>query len=314
MIRDPNARMIHDLAEVRRKTATSDRMGTVTDVKQEGGEQKIRVEMGLDPDGKPLKGPWMSTVDKRGATREQHQYKKGQNVRISGADGDYRQATVSAWAEGKSFPQPDSAPEHGYGDSYQAGKLHTGQWMPEDKDDDQQGGGQGGQGGQGGSQGGQQGEEEKNHRHEVWIAKEDNKPPKHSGKSKVESSEYGGSEQAKQQPQEQQKEKKKPEAAVMHSVDEKNGFTARVGEDIRVAAHPQGAKMVAGKTYYSAKKDDNAIMNTEKDLYNKAKQNMYYKVEDGNPYINKPWQIKDKEKKDEIPNDNQLGNKQSKSK
>jgi hypothetical protein len=311
MIFDAHQRMLHDLAEVKRKTATSDRMGTVTDVKQEGGEQKIRVEMGLDPDGKPIKGPWMSTVDKRGATREQHQYKKGQNVRISGADGDYRQATVSAWAEGDSFPQPDNAKDHGYGDSYQAGKLHTGQWLPEEKDDEKKSDSQAGGAGGGGQSGGQ--EEEKNHRHEVWIAKEDNKPPKHAGESKVESSEYGGS-SAKQPQQQQQQKEKKLEAAVMHSVDEKNGFTARVGEDIRVAAHPQGAKMVAGKTYYSAKKDDNAIMNTEKDFYNKAKQNMYYKVEDGNPYINKPWQIKDKEKKDEIPNDNQLGNKKSQSK
>jgi hypothetical protein len=312
MIFDAHQRMLHDLAEVKRKTATSDRMGTVTDVKQEGGEQKIRVEMGLDPDGKPIKGPWMSTVDKRGATREQHQYKKGQNVRISGADGDYRQATVSAWAEGDSFPQPDNAKDHGYGDSYQAGKLHTGQWLPEEKDDEKKSDSQAGGAGGGGQSGGQ--EEEKNHRHEVWIAKEDNKPPKHTGESKVESLEYGGSSAKQPQQQQQQQKEKKLEAAVMHSVDEKNGFTARVGEDIRVAAHPQGAKMVAGKTYYSAKKDDNAIMNTEKDFYNKAKQNMYYKVEDGNPYINKPWQIKDKEKKDEIPNDNQLGNKKSQSK
>lgn len=309
MIFSAHERMLHMLAETHRKQATSDRMGTVKEVKQEGGEQKIRVEYGVDPNGKPLVGPWMNTTDKRGATREQHQYKKGQNVRISGDD--YRQATVTAWSEGDSFPQPDSAPDHGYGDSYQAGKLHTGQWMPEDKDD-QQGGGQGGQGGQGGSQGGQQQqEEEKNHRHEVWIAKEDNKPPKHSGQSKSELKSGAGGAQAQQKPQDQkqQGEKKKPEAAVMVSTDEKNGYTARVGEDIRLAAHPDGAKLVAGKTYYSAKKDDNGIMNTEKDFYNKAKQNMYYKVEDGNPYINKPWQIKDKEKKDEIPNDNQLGNK-----
>jgi hypothetical protein len=312
MIFDAHQRMIHDLAEVKRKTATSDRMGTVTDVKQEGGEQKIRVEMGLDPDGKPIKGPWMSTVDKRGASREQHQYKKGQNVRISGADGDYRQATVSAWAEGKSFPQPDSAPEHGYGDSYQAGKLHTGQWLPEEKDDQKKSDSQAGGAGGGGQSGGQ--EEEKNHRHEVWIAKEDNKPPKHTGESKVESSEYGGSSAKQPQQQQQQQKEKKLEAAVMHSVDEKNGFTARVGEDIRVAAHPQGAKTVAGKTYYSAKKDDDSTLVSEKDHYARAKQNLYYMAEKGNPYINKPWQIKEKKKDDEVPNDNQLGNKKSKSK
>jgi hypothetical protein len=319
MIFNAQQRMLHDLAETKRKMATGDRMGTVHEVKQEGGEQKIRCVIGVDQDGKELVGPWINTTDHRGATREQQQFKKGQNVRLSGVDADYRQATVTPAAEGDSFPQPDHAEEHGYGDSFQAGKLHTGKWMPEDDEEQKGGAGAGGSGGAGGGAGSGQQQGEKNHRHEVWIAKEDNKPPKHQGKSKVvESSgaEGGGGQQGQQgqqqKPGEQKKEKKKLEAAVMHSVDEKNGFTARVGEDVRVAAHPEGAKTRAGKTYYSAKKDDNAIMHTEKDLYNKAKQNMYYKVDQGNPYINKPWQIKEREKEDEVPNDNQLGNKKSK--
>jgi len=311
MIFNAHERLLHTLAETQRRMATADRMGTVHEVKQEGGEQKIRVEMGLDPNGKPLIGPWMNTTDKRGATREQHQYKKGQNVRISGQDGDYRQATVTAWAEGKSFPQPDSAPEHGYGDSYQAGKLHTGKWLPED--DQQQGGGAGPQGGgQSGGQSGQGGQQgEKNHRHEVWIAKDDNKPPAHSGKSRIMQGGDGGGQQGQQQGQQGQQQKKLEEA-VMVSTDEKNGFTGRVGKDVRVAAHPEGAKTRAGKTYYSAKKDDNAVMHTEKHLYNRVKKNFYYFAEDGVPYINKPWQIKEEKKDDEVPNDDQLGNKKSK--
>jgi hypothetical protein len=315
MIFSAQERLQHMVAETQRKQATSDRMGTVHEVKQDKGEQKIRVEIGVDPQGKPLIGPWMNTTDKRGATREQHQYKKGQNVRISGDD--YRGATVTAWSEGDSFPQPDNAKDHGYGDSYQAGKFHQGKWMPEDKDEQQgqAGGTAGGGGGQPGAGGGQQ-QEEKNHRYETWIAKEDNKPPKHSGVSK--SSEQGGSSgggqqsQQGQQKDQKQGEKKEPEEAMMQSMDEKNGFTARIGKEVRVAAHPDGAKTRAGKTYYSAKKDDNAVMHTEKDLYNKAKKNFYYVADEGNPYVNKPWQIKKKEKEDEVPNDDQLGNKPKK--
>ena len=174
---NPHHRQLHDQAETTRKVATSSRMGTVKEVKSAKGERKIRCVIGVDPNGKELLGPWMSTTEHRGSTRGQKQYKKGQNVRISGVDGDYRQATVTPWAEGDSFPQPDNA-EDGHGDSTQAGKLHTGSWMPEE-DDDQGGGQQGGQ-----QSGGQQ--KEKNHRHEVWIAEEDNKPPKHSGKSREE--------------------------------------------------------------------------------------------------------------------------------
>ena len=186
----------------------------------------------------------MNTADNAARHVDQKQYKKGQNVRISGVDGDYRQATVTAWAEGDSFPQPDHAEDHGYGDSSQAGKLHTGMWMPEEdqQQGDQQGGGQ--------QSGGQQ--KEKNHRHEVWIAKEDNKPPTHSGKSREETESGDGSSQQQQPDQkQQQKQKKKPEAAVMVSMDEKNGYTARVGTDVRVAAHKDGAKVRAGGTYAS---------------------------------------------------------------
>ena len=212
--------------------------------------------------------------------------------------------------------------EHGYGDTFQAGKLHTGKYMPEDDDEQQKGGGAGGAGGAGGgagASGSQGGGQEKNHRHEVWIAKEDNKPPPHKGKSQAITSEAGSNggsgqqgQQGQQKPGEQKKEKKKLEAAVMVSTDEKNGYTARVGEDVRVAAHPEGAKTRAGKTYYSAKKDDDGIMKSEKDFYNHAKKNFYYFAEEV-PYINKPWQIKEKKKDDEVPNDNQLGNKKSKS-
>ena len=308
MITDPHQLLLHELAETKRRVATSDRMGTVSEVKQGGGEQKIRVEYGVDHEGKPVVGPWINTTDHRGATREQQQFKKGQNVRISGVDGDYRQATVTPAAEGDSFPQPDSAADHGYGDSFQAGKLHTGKWMPED-DDDKQGGGQGGQGGQGGSSGGGgQGGQEKNHRHEVWIAKEDNKPPAHQGKSRSVETDggEGAAPQQKQQEQQQgqQKKKKEPEAAVMVSVDEKNGYTARVGkgeEAVRIAAHEKGVKSRAGKDNFFASEKD-------KDSWFFAKINNNVKAKDGQNFVNKPWIIKDPEP-EKIPNDDKLGNK-----
>ena len=309
MINNAHQRMLHDLAETKRRVATSDRMGTVHEVKQAGGEQKIRVEYGVDHEGKPVVGPWINTTDHRGATREQQQFKKGQNVRISGVDADYRQATVTPAGEGDSFPQPDSAADHGYGDSFQAGKLHTGKWMPEDDDDQKGGGGQSGS--QGGGQAGGGGQQkEKNHRHEVWIAKEDNKPPAHAGKSRAVDSSgaegSGGGQQAQQgqQQQGQQKEKKKPEAAIMVSTDEKNGHTARIGsgdEAIRMAVHEKGVKSRAGKDNFFASEKD-------KDSWFFAKMDNWVKAKDGNNYVNKPWIIKqgDPEK---IPNDDKLGNK-----
>ena len=180
---DPYQRQLHEQAEAARRVATSSRMGVVKEVKQAGGERKIRVVIGVDPDGKELLGPWMNTTEQRGATRSQTQYKPGQNVRVSAVDGDFRQATVTPYAEGTSFPQPDNAVDHGYGDSYQAGKIYQGVWMPEEENQQQ-----------GGQQGGQQ--KEKNHRHETWIATEENNPPRHSGRSREE---QGSGEQQSEQ-------------------------------------------------------------------------------------------------------------------
>jgi hypothetical protein len=308
MIFSAHERLLFTLAETQRKVGVGDRMGTVHEVKQDGGEQKIRCVIGVDPDGKELIGPWINTTDHRGATREQQQFQKGQNVRISGADGDYRQATVTPWSEGDSFPQPDHAAEHGYGDSFQAGKLHTGKWMPED--DDQQQGGQGGQGGQSGSQSGGGGQgQDKNHRHEVWIAKEDNKPPKFAGKSQsinTGAAGEGGGQQQAQQPG-QQKQKKELEEAVMVSTDEKDGYTARVGKGddaVRVAAHEKGGKVRAGKDNYFVTEKD-------KDSYMYAKKNNWVRRKEGQNFVDVPWQIK-KGEDDPVPNDDKLGNKSKK--
>jgi hypothetical protein len=285
-IHNPHQRQLHDQSETTRRQATSSRMGTVKEIDDKGGERKIRVVIGLKPDGTELLSPWLNTTEHRGATRGQKQYKKGQNVRISAVDGDFRQATVTPSAEGDSFPQPDNA-DQGYGDSSQAGKLHTGSWMPEE--DEQQQGGQSG--------GGQQ--KEKNHRHEVWIAEEDNPPPKHSGKSREEKE--GGNDAPKEEKkdQQQQKEKKKPKAAVMVSTDEKNGYTARVGTAVRVGIHKDGAKLRAGDSYFAAEKD--------KDTKMYAKQNVFIRSGGAN-FIDKPWVLR-RGQDEKIPNDDKLGNK-----
>ena len=85
---------------------------------------------------------------------------------------------------------------------------------------------------------------------------------------------------------------------MMVSLDEKNGYTARVGSDVRVAAHQDGAKIRAGETYVTVQKDKDALI--------VSKENIYVRGEKAN-YVNEPWVIK-KGPDDEIPNDNRLGN------
>jgi len=300
-------RLLFSVAEAQRKAGVSDRMGYVHEVKQEGGEQKMRAVIGFRPDGSKLLSPWLHSTDQRGATSKQEQFKKGQNIRVSGTDGDWRQATISAAHEGRSFPQPKHAPEI-YGNSFQAGKLRRGEILPKDDDDDGQGssGVGGSSGGSSGSSAGGSGD--KNHRHELWIAKEDDKAPKHQDQQ--DSPIDGGSGQSSQAEGQQQQQKKKAEAAVMVSTDEKDGYTARIGEGekaVRVAAHEKGFKGRAGETYYAAEKDKDAISNAKGDNHVQADQNVY--VDCAQPYVCKPWKIKSNRKKESIPNDDKLNGK-----
>lgn len=291
MLFDPHKRLLHMVSEAHRRVGVADRVGYVKEVKQSGGEQKIRVVMGIKKDGSPWLSPWLHTTDHRGASREQQQFKKGQNVRVSSTDGDFRQATASPAHEGKSFPQPDHAPDI-YGDSFQAGKLHKSNIMPDDSEQDQQGGAGKDTGG-----GGQQSQKNENHRHEVYITKEDNKPPKHEDQS-GQATKPGSS----STPQSQQQQKKQSEAAIMVSTDEKDGFTARIGKGdsaVRVSSHEKGAKTRAGETYYSAEKDKDSISRAKKNLYCHAEEELY---------VNKPWKLKDAPK-DAVPNDDKVGSK-----
>lgn len=111
------------LAEHERKAGMSDRLGTVHEVKSDGKEQKVRVQLGLQADGTPFLSPWLHTTDHLGGgSRRQNKWVKGRSVRVSAPDGDYRQATVTAFAESDALPAPDHAKDVD-GDSYQIGKL-----------------------------------------------------------------------------------------------------------------------------------------------------------------------------------------------
>jgi hypothetical protein len=277
----------------------TNRQCTVKEVKEEGGERKVRCVMGIKPDGSEWLSPWMSTQEQRsGQERSQSAIKPGQNGVIQGS---FRQGTFSAQGEAKHAPQPKHAPQTN-GPSSSVGKkfrsaTHGGE------DDQQQGGGSQGSGGGGqGGGGGQQ--QEKEHYWTNYLVKEDEKLEKwqpQSGQPK--STTTGGSgggqktSSSSQQQQGQQQQQKKEEKAMAVTMHEKMGHTAKIGDGddaVRYAAHEKGAKLRAGK--------DNFIV-TEKDKKNyvKAKIDNYVHANDGQNYVNKPWVIKNCPK-DPVPN------------
>jgi hypothetical protein len=117
------SRLIQDVAEMQRRTAGGVHQGTVDEVKGD----KLRVVWGKDPDGKPVKSPWLDTANHRGGARERRLYKKGQNVTIDTVNGEMDEsATVSADAPNEKFKAPDHAEEAGEdAETYQLGELHT---------------------------------------------------------------------------------------------------------------------------------------------------------------------------------------------
>jgi len=267
-------RMMYEIAELKRQSGTAQRQGYVHEVKEEGGERKARVVLGIKKDGSPWLSPWMHSEEQRGGSRHQTLLEKGQNVSITGHGSDYRMGHLTPQAEGKSFPQPAHASKIN-GDTSQAGKVRVSMNRPKQQEG----------GGQSGGSGGQQ--ESGEHFHETWIAEEDDNPPKHqdqTGKSMAGGSGASSSSSSQQGGQSQQSSDK---AAVKHRVSEKGGVIGRVGEDVRHQVHKKGAKMKAKKdTIVLVDKDDERT-----------------KIKSKNPpYVDKPWVIKDWE--DPIDDDN----------
>ena len=125
---DDLQRIIFEIADLKRRVGQMMRVGSIHEVKAEGGEQKVRVNIGKDAKGEPVLSPWLHSGDHRGAAREEFKYKKGQNVMVVSPDGDFRQANVVPWAEATQsqdgdFKRPDHASDDA--ETYQFDELRV---------------------------------------------------------------------------------------------------------------------------------------------------------------------------------------------
>lgn len=295
----PYQRLLQRSAEANRSNgAETNRQCTVKEVKEEGGERKVRCIMGVRPDGSEWMSPWMSTQEQRsGQERSQSSIKPGQNGVIQGS---FRQATFSSQGEATHAPQPKHAPQTN-GPSSSVGKKFRSATHGGEDDQQQGGGGQGGgSGGQGGG-GGQQ--QEKEHYWTNYLAKEDEKLEKwtpQSGKAQTSSGAQSGSMNPQGKQQGQKQEQKKEEKAMAVTMHEKMGHTAKIGDGdsaVRYAAHEKGAKLAAGSENY-------IVTEKDKKNYVKAKIDNFVHAVGGQNYVNKPWVIKDCPK-DPVPNHNE---------
>lgn len=223
--------LYYQVAKLQNQQGMSTRHGYVHEVKDDGGERKVRVVLGIKKDGQPWLSPWLHSEEQRGGTQEQHLVEKGQNVIVSNHGGDFRNATFSHSAENKSFPQPSHAPKvNGY--SSEHGKLRTSHNKPKQ---DSGGGGGGG----GGSD---------KHYHSVEIMDKAPQNPQHQEQS-GQPEQAGGGQQDQQQ---QGGQKSEAKSVVSSSIHESDGCTGRVGsgdEAARYASHEKGAKIRIGNNF-----------------------------------------------------------------
>jgi hypothetical protein len=211
-------RLVFQVAQSRRTSGNEKRVGYVQSVQRNKVEQKVRVVIGIRPDGSPWVSPWLHTTDHTGgASREQKLYEIGQNVLVSCPGGDFSRATVSPWAESEAFPAPDHATQIN-GDTLQMGKLRVSKHK-----------------------------QDSGHFYDIWIAEGDEPPPEHqeqTGKPESGGGGQSGSFTSNREPG-------KP--AMKVRIHESGCITGRVGNDDnapRFAAHTAGAKIRSGQGAY----------------------------------------------------------------
>jgi hypothetical protein len=274
-------RLVFEVADLRRKLANMVRVGTVDEVNGD----KIRINMGKDDKGKDVMSPYLHQTDRRGGAKTRQYYKKGQNVCLICPDGDVRQAIMTPWSKNKQYQQP--------GHANKSGQREETYQQDEDKEQQQgQGGGGGssGGGGGGGGAGGGGGQQamslrgSRGHDGEDWWIQENE-------------------EQQEQKPDKNDKKRNTEgdKAKVKYRMNKDTGFTARVGKDVRVSAVSGGAKTRAGKTYFVAEKDKDAVMKSPASNYIVAPS--LVQVTTGNPRVSVPWRIGSADKDDKVPND-----------
>jgi hypothetical protein len=204
--------IIFQVAEHRRMTAHSDRVGTVHEIQG----SKMRVNIGNKGDGTPWLSPWLHTSNHRGGSKDHQQYAVGQTVKLSGAGGDYRQASVAPHAKSDAFPAPAQMPTQPAGDYVQTGgNSYETKTM------------------QGSTN--------------SWVSNENiTQPPPQPASGQPETSGDSSSSGSSQQQQ-------KPTPKMIHRIDPTGGQTMRYGNDDnspRVGITKDGAKLRAGTGAY----------------------------------------------------------------
>jgi hypothetical protein len=177
---------------------------------------KLRMLLGKNADGKEVLSPWLNTNSMRGGAREQRFFKKGQNLSLFCPNGDVAQGIIQPYAPNKNFKTPEHADGSGQDEeSYQLADYR---------------------------------EKQTKEGYDNWLQPDEEE--KEGGQQGGQQGGGGGGGQ-----KQQKKGHVGGDKAVMKSrMNKDGGITHRVGKDVRVAAHKDGAKLRAGSDWVVVKK------------------------------------------------------------
>jgi hypothetical protein len=220
--------VLREIADLKCRLANVVRLGSVHEVKSAGNERKMRVNLGNDPDDKPILSPWLNSGggDGKSDAREEKRFIKGQNVLLISPDGDFRQAHVLPGAENNAHPRPDHASDDS--ETYQYDQLRV---------------------------------TKKSDAYEVWLSEESSQQQQQGDQQPLQT---GASQGGQQQPQ--QRQRNPGTAAVKVRVHKDGGITGRIGKDdnaVRFSAHKQGAKLKFGKKHWVVVTKDGITFSSE---------------------------------------------------
>jgi len=177
-------------------------------------KDKLRMVIGKDEDGKEILSPWLNTANHRGGATEARFYKKGQTLSMLCQQGDIRQGMIAPFAPSKDFKRPEHADDSGQDEESYQLEDYRAKQTKEGYDN--------------------------------WLQPDDSKKESSGGQS---GGSGGGGQQEKKQGH------TGGEKAVMKTrMNKDGGITHRVGKDVRVAAHKEGAKLRAGSDWVVVKK------------------------------------------------------------
>lgn len=106
------AKLYEQMAELRGIVERTHRQGTVTDVDYSNASKpRARIQIGVDDQGQPVKGPWVAIASHAGARKIHAPVTKGQTMLHISPDGHFESGLLISYGFSQPTPSPSTDPD-----------------------------------------------------------------------------------------------------------------------------------------------------------------------------------------------------------